>query len=110
MDKVLEEFENTLKRYLKVNGRKILALTLAANQDKVRISALGLYRYYKGNLATRFSEILNAIYIDNNLMKTLMNKGITIRKTNDKYGYEIILSLEALYRYVRSDDETGIDD
>lgn len=111
IDDLLRDFDTTLREYLKRNGMKILSLAHAAGQKEVRLSALGLYRYYKHGLKPRFSEILDSIYRNEHLKDELARQGIRIVKTNDKYLYEIILDVEVIRKYISSrDDDTGIND
>lgn len=111
MEELLKDFDTTLREYLKRNGIKILSLAHAAGQREVRLSALGLYRYYRHGLKPRFSEILDSIYKDEHLRNKLAKQGIRIVKTNDKYLYEIILNVEVIRKYINSrDDDTGIND
>ena len=111
MNELLRDFDITLREYLKRNGMKILSLAYAAGQREVRLSALGLYRYYRQGLKPRFSEILDSIYKDERLRNKLAKRGIRIVKTNDKYLYEIILDIEVIRKYIGSrDDDTGMND
>ncbi len=111
---LLRTFYRTLKSYLARNGSKILSLAQTAGQKHVRISALGLYRYYKPllNEPKVFAKILEEIYNDNELSRYLKNTGIEIKEALDKYRYEIVLSLETLRKLMNElrDDERGNND
>ncbi len=111
---LIEIFYRTLKHYLARNGLKILSLARLAGQRYVRISALGLYRYYKPlpNEPKMFAEILEKLHKDTELSMYLGNSGIRIKVTSSKYKYEVVLSLETLRNLIDElrNDERGSND
>ncbi len=89
MEEAVGSLLNAFKRYLEVQGRRILSILEITGQDKIRIEVRALYRFFEPTENfSKLSDVLGEIE-KKNLWKELEKVGIYLVSEDDTTFLEV---------------------